>query len=162
FAPGRMLPLYWFCKLVPAVLLPAALYLAEAGLRPSECLLAGLLASFAVDAGVLLRMQSRQRRIAGAIGYFIDMTIAFLRSGMPLDAAIGRAFEYGLPPRNPLRQELRIVLREIRAGRPRDEAFFASHARTGVAELHSLATAFQVGFDLGTPIAAVLERQSAL
>src|SRR5690606_20489789 len=110
----------------------------------------------------LLRMQSRQRRIAGAIGYFIDMTIAFLRSGMPLDAAIGRAFEYGLPPRNPLRQELRIVLREIRAGRPRDEAFFALHARTGVAELHSLATAFQVGFDLGTPIAAVLERQSAL
>lgn len=153
---------YWAIKALVAVMVPLSSY--GAGLRLSlpGCIVVGLAASFAIDAGLWLRMKRRQRRIRYALSYFLDMITAFLRAGMSLDAAIRRAIEFGLPPRNPLRQELEIVRSEIVAGRSRQEAFAALWDRTGVSDLQSLASVVRTGFDIGTPILASLEHQAEL
>lgn len=157
-----LLVVYWGIKTFAAVLVPLLLFGAGLRLAVVEYVAVGFVTSFAVDAELWLRMRRRQRRIRYALSYFLDMTTAFLRAGMSLDTAIRRAIEFGLPPRNPLRQELGIVRSEIYAGRSRQDAFTALWDRTGVSELQSLASLFRTGFDIGTPILASLEHQAEL
>lgn len=153
---------YWLCKLVPAVVVPLLPGMAGVSLPFVWGLLIGFVAAFGVELWIVLRMRRRQQRIQYALSYFIDMTTAFLRAGMSLNGAIERAIVYGLPLRSPLRQELNIVRSEILAGRSREEAFSALWERTGVSDLQSLASAFRIGFDIGTPILTALEHQAEL
>jgi len=162
FKPESFLPVYWACKLLAAVGVPVLLFWAGLSLRAFSVIATAVGASFAVELWLWLRMRRRQRRISQALSYFVDMTTAFLRAGMSLDAAIDRAIEYGLPPRNPLQQEMLIVRSEFLAGRSREEVLSALWARTGVGDLQSVAITFRIGFDIGTPIVAALERQAEI
>lgn len=154
--------IYWAIKALCGVSMPVLLSAAGVTLSLAGYIAVGVLASFAVDIELWRRMKRRQRRIRYALSYFLDMVTAFLRAGMSLEAAILRATEFGLPPRNPLRHELGIVRSEIYAGRSRREAFAALWDRTGVSDLQTLATLFRTGFDIGTPILASLEHQAEL
>src|SRR5690606_3023468 len=88
FNPESFVTKYWACKLLLAVLVPGLMLAAGWSIKASSLIATGIGASFGVELWLWLRMRSRQRRIAQALSYFVDMITAFLRAGMSLDAAI--------------------------------------------------------------------------
>ena len=162
YIPDKVTLVYWFGKLLLAFLFPLTFVELGAGLPIMVYIFLGIFALFVPDIWLWQRKLKRQYRIDYALSYFLDLTIAFLLSGMNLDAAIRQATTYGLPPRNPLRQELSLVQREIDAGRNRDEAYGSLWSRTGVKSLPSLINIFKVGFRIGSPVVENLEEHADL
>ena len=165
---GVFIFIYWGSKLLLAVL-PTVLVFEFAQLDPMVqsfrfefALVFGLIGFFLPEYLIWVQKKFRQGRIEGTLSYFTDLMISLLLSGMTLQAALRRAAQDGLPPSNPLAQELRIVADEMDAGRDRNEAFQSLFARTGVAELQSLVHVLKVGIDIGTPVATTLEAHADL
>ena len=75
---------------------------------------------------------------------------------MGLDAAVSRVAEEPEGRSSPLHQELMRTQLEIRAGRPRAEAFRALGDRTGVQDVKGLMGAFIQTDKLGTPLGKTL------
>lgn len=162
FVPSRVKLFYWFGKVLLALLIPLAIMELNVNAPAFVYIAFSVLAFFAPDIWLWQRMKKRQARIEYALSYFLDLTIAFLLSGMSLDAAIRQAALFGLPAKNPLRQELGLVTREIDAGRNREEAYNSLWHRTGVSDLQSLVNVFRVGFHLGSPVVSTLESHADL
>jgi tight adherence protein C len=160
FVPDNVKWIYWAGKILLALLLPVTLLEFNLNLSVASFVASGLLGFFGPDIWLWQHMRKRQARIEYALSYFLDLTIAFLVSGMSLDTAIRQGVKYGLPPRNPLRQELGLVFREIDAGRDRNDAFTALLERTGVSDLQSVVNMIRVGFQLGSPIVTSLQSHS--
>jgi tight adherence protein C len=98
----------------------------------------------------------RQRVIQNGLPDALDLIVVCVEAGSSLDQAIVRAsdeLEFALPS---LAQELRTVTSEIRAGKPRLEAFQGLAQRTGVEDIRALVAMLTQTDRFGTSIAQAL------
>lgn len=106
------------------------------------------------------RRRVRRRRIRAALSYFLDLTVALLRSSLSLERALLRAADEGFSEKHPLADEVGVLGRELELGKERTTAFSALAERTGVGELRIIGAAIRMGMKLGSPIEQALETQA--
>lgn len=98
----------------------------------------------------------RQEKIVRALPDAIDLMVVCVEAGLALNSAlqrVGRELEFVEPA---LASELAITNREIRAGKPRDEALRNMGDRTGVDDIKSLVAMLIQSDKFGTSVAASL------
>ena len=159
--------LYWFSKIVLAVLLPLLAVEALSRTRlfgsPWWLLLALAVGGFLVpDAWLAVRRRDRIKRIRIALSYFLDLVVSLLHSGLGLEEAFRRAGRQGLDPEHPLAEEVTLVDTELEVGKDRTDAFDALAERTGIVEFQSIASALRLGMRLGNSVQTTLDAQADL
>lgn len=148
------------------ILLPAAsivVVLVAGGLAASgiACLVAAV--GYTLP-DIALRHLVRRRRavIADALPDLLDLLVLCLESGCSLDQAILKTSEELSLTYQPLADELTLVSNEIRAGKPRSEAFRHFAERTGVEEVRSLVSLLVQTDRYGTSVAPALQINAEL
>jgi tight adherence protein C len=108
--------------------------------------------------GVWLSYQIRRRGrvIRNGLADVIDLLIVCLESGCSLDQAILKSSEELALAYKPLGDELALLANEIRAGKPRTEAFTRLSERTRVDEVRSLVAMLVQTDRYGTSIGQAL------
>lgn len=108
-----------------------------------------------------LRSRARKRRdtLRRELPFLLDMITLCVQAGMNLHGALQQAASLG--PAGPLRDELRGVMGELRAGRPRMQALQALAERSGLDEIQSLVVALAQAEHTGMSLAPLLLSQSA-
>lgn len=166
YDPGSLRATYWLAKAAFGLLLPLLLLEVLPRGLPAAALLAlfvpALLGFLLPDLWLVRRRRRRRRQITRALGYFVDLLVAFLYSGMSLERAFNRAGREGLERKHPLAREVLLVGRELDAGQDPGLAFQALAERTGVAELRGIAAALSIGLRVGTPVRATLQAQAEM
>ena len=102
-------------------------------------------------------VKKRQKEITLALPGALDLLTISVEAGLGFDAALSRVVEKF---DNALSQEFSFLLREIRLGRPRQEAMDDLGKRTGVSDLNGFVQAIIQSDELGVGIARVLRIQS--
>lgn len=119
------------------------------------CAMAGYLA-----AGVWLRRLTaeNERLIVRELPPYLDLLTVCVEAGATLTAAVRMLVEQAAP--SPLRKYFERVLREVRGGRTRSQAFVSVAESYGVESLATLASALAHAEAAGMSIGAVLRSQS--
>ena len=141
-----------------ALLFALLLYLAMGVFRWELTLLGMLLTSFYPDLWLVEQSKKRQKRILKDLPVYLDFTTLMVEGGLNLTGALQIAVDKG--PEGPLRNEFRIILRDLRAGMPRVEAFRRFGERMAMQELRSLVTAIIQSEERGGSLAPVLKAQA--
>jgi tight adherence protein C len=166
FDPRSFLWLFAAGALILVLLLPLAVVEISAyrgwELLPAVLILAALLGLVLAHLWLWSTREERRRRIEWSLPYFLDLIVAFLRSGLGLEEAFRRAGREGFPPDHPLAREVALVAREIDLGRDRPAAFRALAERTGVRAMRAVAAALESGLRLGASVEATLRAQAEL
>jgi tight adherence protein C len=135
------------------VLTPLALFGLEGWLLAT---VAGIVGYLIPDLMLARATRRHQRAIQNGLPDALDLIVVCIEAGSSLDQAIIRAseeLEIALPA---LARELRIVTGEIRAGKPRMEAFQSLAKRTGVEDVRALVAMLMQTDRFGTSIAQSL------
>jgi tight adherence protein C len=98
----------------------------------------------------------RQQLIQNGLPDALDLMIVCLESGSSMDQAIIKVSEELSLAYPALAEELRLVVTETRAGKPRLEAFRNLAARTGVEDVRSLVAMLVQTDRFGTSVAQAL------
>jgi tight adherence protein C len=115
------------------------------------------LMGFQIPSFVLHRItQARQKAIRNGLPDVLDLLIVCLEAGSSLDQAILKASDELAIVWPALAQELKILLAETRAGKPRLEAFRNLADRTGVDDVRALVAMLVQTDRFGTSIAQAL------
>jgi tight adherence protein C len=102
------------------------------------------------------RIESRKRLLANALPDALDLMIVCIEAGMALDQAIVKTSDELFISHPALAEELRLINSEIRAGKPRQEAFRNFAERTKVEDVRSLVAMIVQTDKFGTSIAQAL------
>lgn len=102
------------------------------------------------------QVKKRARTIRNGLPDVVDLLIVCLESGAGLDQAILKSGEELALAYPPLGDELALVANEIRAGKPRTEAFRNFAERTGLEDVRSLVSMLVQTDRYGTSIAQAL------
>lgn len=111
-----------------------------------------LLPGFALDA----KISSRQKVIRNGLPDALDLLIVCLEAGMAMDQAIVKVSEELALAYPPLAEEFKMVITEIRAGKPRLEAFRNLAERTGVDDVRALVAMLVQTDRFGTSVSQAL------
>jgi tight adherence protein C len=108
--------------------------------------------------GLLLqrRIAKRKKVIQNGLPDALDLFIVCLEAGSSLDQAILKTSQDLDVPYPPLAEELRMITTEMRAGKPRLEAFKNFATRTGVDDVRALVSMLVQSDRFGTSIALAL------
>jgi tight adherence protein C len=139
-------------------LLPLALMGTEGWLLAIICAVLGYLVP---DVVLTRATRKHQKAIQNGLPDAIDLIVVCVEAGSSLDQAIMRAseeLEIALPA---LARELRTVTAEIRAGKPRLEAFQGLAKRTQVDDVRALVTMLTQTDRFGTSIAQALRTHAS-
>ena len=161
--PGALALSYWASKVFLAALFPLLLMQYGLGvyqLLDAPTLLAALIGFLVPDLWLLRVRQVRRRRIRSALSFFLDLVVALLHSGLPLERAFLRAAREGFSEPHPLAEEAQLIGREMDMGKDRSAAFKALADRTGVYELRAVSAALGMGLRRGVAIDDALEAQA--
>jgi tight adherence protein C len=101
----------------------------------------------------------RKKLIANGLPDALDLLIVCVEAGMGLDQAIAKAAEELAVSHPPISEELLIITTEIRAGKPRLEAFKNFAERTKVDDVRQLVSMLVQTDRFGTSIAQALRTQ---
>ena len=163
FASENSVSIYAVTRLVAAILIPIAvlsILLAinyQRGPQFVALILLGAVFGLFIPSFMLSRFISkRQQKISRALPDAIDLLVVCVEAGLGLNAAlqrVGRELELVEPV---LSAEMAITNREIRAGKPRDEALRNLGDRTGVDDIKSLVAMLIQSDRFGTSIASSL------
>jgi tight adherence protein C len=102
--------------------------------------------------------QRREREVFRALPFLLDVLTLALEAGSNLGAALAIAVDRLHP--GALRDEMGRVLQDLRAGRPRTEAFAALADRVRLPAIASLVAALQIAERQGASLGAVLRSQA--
>jgi len=107
-----------------------------------------------------LREQIQRRRLhmARELPFLLDIVTLCVEAGLNLHGALIQAAEHGPP--GPLRDELRHMLADQRAGASRGDALQMWAERCGLAELHHFVAAVLQADQFGMSLAPVLRAQA--
>ena len=108
------------------------------------------------------RTNVRQKQIRNGLPDALDLMIVCIEAGSAIDQAIVKVSEELALPYPALAAELRLVNTEVRAGKPRLEAFKNFAARTGVDDVRSLVAMLVQTDRFGTSIAHALRTHAAV
>ncbi|NLC37515.1 MAG: type II secretion system F family protein [Alcaligenaceae bacterium] len=154
----------WQCVLAMLAMAVVALLLHRSLSPPALLFFTGLAAALAAAwPWQRLRERIRQRRQAmlREFPFMLDMITLCVEAGLNLHGALGQAAGNGPP--GPLRDELRHMLSDIRAGASRQQALAQWAQRCGLAPLHhfvgAVAQAEQSGMNLGPVLRAQADQR---
>ena len=139
-------------------LLPLAVMGTEGWLLAIICVVLGYLIP---DVVLTRATRKHQKAIQNGLPDAIDLIVVCVEAGSSLDQAIMRAseeLEIALPA---LARELRTVTNEIRAGKPRMDAFQGLAKRTQVEDVRALVTMLTQTDRFGTSIALALRTHAS-
>lgn len=163
FATENAVSVYTAIRIFAAILLPISVFLCliainfPRGPQFVALVLLGAIFGLFIPSFTLSRlMTKRQQKISRALPDAIDLLVVCVEAGLGLNAAlqrVGRELELVEPI---LSSELAITNREIRAGKPRDEALRNLGDRTGVDDIKSLVAMLIQSDRFGTSIASSL------
>lgn len=100
------------------------------------------------------RVRERQKAITRALPYALDLLTLSVEAGLDFAAGLARVVERGRP--GPLRDELALVLRQLRLGRTREEALRGLMERVDLPAVSSLVRALIQADRMGTRLGGVL------
>ncbi len=106
----------------------------------------------------VLKARRRARELEYRDGFpdFLDLLVASVEAGLSLDAAIGRVSDE-IGRRHPnLAEHIRFLTLELRAGRPRKDAWSSFAERLGMDEARALATMLRQAEEMGTSLGETL------
>ncbi len=104
------------------------------------------------------RAQRRRVLTLRQLPFFIDLLILGVESGQPLSLAMSMAINHGSP--GPLRDELRRMQRDVRAGRGRHQALDELGARMAHAEVNTLISTLNLAEQQGMQLGPLLRAQA--
>jgi tight adherence protein C len=107
------------------------------------------------------RTTQRQKKISNALPDALDLFIVCMEAGSSLDQAIVKASEELKISHPELTHELRLITTEIRAGKPRIEAFKNFANRTGVDDVRALVAMLVQTDRFGTSVAQALRTHAS-
>jgi tight adherence protein C len=109
---------------------------------------------------VWLRDQVKKRHhlITRALPYNLDLLTLSVEAGLDFTAALAKVVEKGKP--GPLREELQLVLKQLKMGKTREEALKSMIARVDLTSLNVFVTALIQADKMGTSLGKVLRIQS--
>lgn len=155
---------YYGARLISAAILAGAAALLVPVLIPHSS--AAALISAALIGGVtgfmapmlwMARLKSRRtREIREGLPHIIDLLLICTEAGLGLDMAIAKVSEQFALSQPILAEQLELISTELRAGRPRVDAFRGFAHRTGVPEVVSLVNLLVQSDALGTSMAGTL------
>ena len=102
----------------------------------------------------------RQKAIRNGLPDALDLMTLCTEAGSGLDQALAKTSEELFTAHPALAEELRTITTEIRAGKPRMEAFRNFYSRTGVDDVKSLVAMLTQTDRFGTSVADALRIQS--
>ena len=106
------------------------------------------------------RISKRQQRINRGLPDVLDLLVICIEAGLSLDMAAARTADELSNAQPELCDELRIVVLEQRAGRPRGDAWKNMAERTGVDAVRHLVTMLVQSEQFGTSVAKTLRVHS--
>lgn len=155
---------YWaakvFCACGLALLVQAVFSIRSLPPTAPSLALPLLAGFFLPDLGLSMAIRRRREEIRRGLSFLLDLVVALLRAGLPLDRALFRAAREAFPDQHPLADEILRLEGEIGAGKDRGTAFYVLADRTGIGELRALAAAVHVGLRSGASVEDMLESQA--
>lgn len=100
----------------------------------------------------------RQLSILKALPFYLDVVTLCVESGLNLTSAVSQAIAKA--PANPLKVELQRVMRDIRTGRPRLEAFRSLSERLQMPAISNLVSALVTADRQGAALGPILRAQA--
>jgi tight adherence protein C len=104
------------------------------------------------------QVQKRQRAIARALPYHIDLLTLSVEAGLDFQAALGTVVEKGKP--GPLIEEFGLVLSEMKLGTTREEALRNLADRIQIGEISAFVSNLIQATKMGTSLGKVLRIQA--
>jgi tight adherence protein C len=104
------------------------------------------------------RAAARQRSLLRQLPFYLDLVTLSVEAGLNLGAALAQAVDRGPP--GPMREELAQLLRDLRAGRPRDEALRALAERARLPAVSNLVAALATAQKQGASLGPILRAQA--
>lgn len=104
------------------------------------------------------QLKKRQRQIIRALPYNLDLLTLSVEAGLDFAQALGKVVEKGR--QGPLVEEFRLVLRNIKLGKTREEALRGFAERVSLPATTSFANALIQADKMGTSLGKVLRIQS--
>jgi tight adherence protein C len=147
-------------KIAFAVIVPVFFLLFEFGRHPLIAILFGVAGAFLPDFLLRDMVNKRRKAIVRALPFSVDLLTLVVEAGLDFSQGIQRVVDRG--PEGPLRNELSLMLREIRLGTTRSEALRSLADRCGVPEISSFSSVLIQADRLGASIGPVLRAQSDL
>jgi len=105
---------------------------------------------------LMRKTSQRQKQIQNGLPDLLDLLIVCLEAGSALDQAIVKATDELEITYPALAEEFRLLVTEVRAGKPRLEAFRNLASRTGVEDIRSLVAMLVQTDRFGTSVAQAL------
>jgi tight adherence protein C len=130
------------------------------GLGQQQLLLLGIMAGIGVYGPLTVirgRVKKRRKLLMRALPDAMDLLTTCVEAGLGIDAALARVAEKA---KEPLGEEIRIVLRTMGMGRPRREALELFAARNGIPEIRSFVSAVIQAEMMGVSLGHVLRVQT--
>jgi tight adherence protein C len=162
YRSARAPALFWAARLVlvvggiAAAFLAAPIFHIKAGLVP-------LVAAYFAAIGYVVpafyvrsKLRARQKEITLALPDALDLLVVCVEAGLGLNQAVVRVAQEIHHVSQILAQELHLTNLEIRAGKPRNEAFRGLAERTGVEDVRGLVMTLVQAERFGTPIGQAL------
>lgn len=126
--------------------------------HPAWALLAAILGGGYPLIWVRDQVTKRQLLISRALPYNLDLLTLSVEAGLDFTGALAKVVEKGKA--GPLREELQLVLKQLKMGKTREEALKAMIARVDLTSLSQFVTALIQADKMGTSIGKVLRIQS--
>jgi tight adherence protein C len=141
-----------------AALIGGLALMAFGGFHPAWSLPIALLGLFYPLIWVRDQVKRRHLLISRALPFNLDLLTLSVEAGLDFTAALAKVVEKGKT--GPLRDELALVLKQLKMGKTREEALKSMIARVDLAALSQFVTALIQADKMGTSLGKVLRIQS--
>jgi tight adherence protein C len=152
FFAGKVLAGLFTAGLLELMLLP------RGGVSWLMLMFVGLFGFIFPDLWLRDQRLSRQQKMLKALPFYLDVITLCVESGLNLTSALQQAVAKA--PANPLKSELQRVMRDIRTGRPRIEAFRAMAERLQMSSISNLVSALITADRQGAALGPILRAQA--
>ncbi|MFZ5471023.1 MAG: type II secretion system F family protein [Myxococcota bacterium] len=132
--------------------------MSSVGFNPGLSLLVAFLGAFYPRIWVSDQVKKRHLQISRALPYNLDLLTLSVEAGLDFTAALSKVVEKGKP--GPLREELQLVLKQLKMGKTREEALKSMIVRVDLPSLTTFITALVQADKMGTSLGKVLRIQS--
>src|SRR5262249_1206409 len=126
--------------------------------NPGWSLIAAVIGAFYPLLWVNDQVKRRHLLISRALPFNLDLLTLSVEAGLDFTAALAKGVEKAKP--GPLKDELQIVLEQLKSGKTREEALKAMIARVDLPSLSQFVTALIQADKMGTSLGKVLRIQS--
>lgn len=128
------------------------------GFHPAWSLLAAILGLFYPLIWVSDKVKGRHLLISRALPFNLDLLTLSVEAGLDFTAALAKVVEKGKS--GPLRDEMALVLKQLKMGKTREEALKSMIARVDLPALSHFVTALIQADKMGTSIGKILRIQA--